>query len=103
MPERAKVRFRLSPESFRTVTNHPVVRAKAVEIARRIAAAATAIADAEQVDTDVAVEIDVSTGTRPQGRGYARVTSSNVDAEHGTAATPRRRVLGRASGLPYNP
>lgn len=103
MPARARARFRLSQDSFRRVTNSPPVRAKLLEVARRIAATATAIADAENVDTQVDVEIDVSDGTRPQGRGYARVTSSNADAEHGTAATPRRRVLGRATGLPYNP
>lgn len=96
---RARVRFRLSPDSFRTISNHPVVIAKCEEVAERIAAAATGIANAEQVDTEITVE----TGVRPGGRGYARVTSSNADAEHGTAATPRRRVLGRAAGMPYNP
>lgn len=96
---KARARFRISPSSFRTVTNLPVVQAKCAEVAERIAAATVGIAAAEEVDTTVTVE----TGTRPGGRGYARVTSSNADAEHGTAATPRRRVLGRASGLPYNP
>lgn len=96
---RARATFRLSPNSFRQVANLPVVRAKCEEVAHRIASAAVAIAAAEDVETEVTVE----TGTRPSGRGFARVSSSNVDAEHGTAATPRRRVLGRASGLPYNP
>jgi hypothetical protein len=99
MPARARARFRLSPESFRKVTNLPAVRAKCEQVAERIASSAVGIAAAEDVDTVVTVEI----GTRPGGRGYARVSSSNVDAEHGTAATPRRRVLGRASGMPYNP
>lgn len=99
MPARARVRVRLSAESFRKVTNLPVVRAKCEQVAERIAASAVGIAAAEDVDTVVTVE----TGTRPGGRGYARVSSSNVDAEHGTAATPRRRVLGRAAGMPYNP
>lgn len=96
---KARVRFKLSSDSFRTVTNLPSVRAKCAEVAERIAGTAVAIAAAEEVDTTVTVE----TGTRSGGRGYARVTSSNVDAEHGTAATPRRRVLGRATGMPYNP
>jgi hypothetical protein len=96
---RAKVRFKISANSFREVTNLPVVQAKCQQVAERIASAAVGIAAGEDVDTDITVE----TGTRPSGRGYARVTSSNADAEHGTAATPRRRVLGRASGLPYNP
>lgn len=103
MPERSRVRVRLSAGTFRRVTNLPVVRAKLTAVAHRIAGTAAAIAAAEQTDTDIAVEIDVSDGTRPRGRGYARVTSSNVDAEHGTAATPRRRTLGRATGRPYNP
>ncbi len=96
---RARATFRLSPNSFREVSNLPVVRAKCEQVAHRVASAAVGIAAAEDVDTEVTVE----TGTRPGGRGYARVVSSNADAEHGTAATPRRRVLGRASGLPYNP
>lgn len=96
---RARATFRLSPNSFREVAGLPVVRAKCEEVANRIGSAATGIAAAEDVETEVTVE----TGTRPGGRGFARVSSSNVDAEHGTAATPRRRVLGRASGLPYNP
>lgn len=95
----ARVRVKLSPSLFRTVSNLPVVRAKSVEVANRIAGTAAAIAAAEEVDTTITVEV----GTRPRGRGYARVSSSNVDAEHGTAATPRRRVLGRAAGVPYNP
>ena len=96
---KARARFRLSPSSFRTVTNLPAVHAKCAEVAERIAGTAAAIAAAEEVDTEITVEH----GTRPGGRGYARVTSSNADAEHGTAATPRRRVLGRATGMPYTP
>lgn len=96
---KARARFRISPTSFQTIANLPAVVDKCAEVAERIADATVAIAAAEQVDTVVTVE----TGTRPGGRGFARVTSSNADAEHGTAATPRRRVLGRASGLPYNP
>lgn len=96
---KARVSVTLSQDFFRTVTNHPAAIRKASEVANRIAAAAVGIAAAEEVDTVVTVQ----TGTRPGGRGYARVTSSNADAEHGTAATPRRRVLGRAAGLPYKP
>jgi hypothetical protein len=96
---KARATVRISPASFRKVSNLPAVKAKCVEVADRIAGAAVAIANAEEVETTVTVE----TGTRPGGRGYARVSSSNVDAEHGTAATPRRRVLGRATGMPYNP
>ncbi len=96
---RARATFRLTPASFRKITNSQVVKDKCEQVADRIASAATAIAAAEDVDTEITVE----TGTRPSGRGYARVRSSNVDAEHGTAATPRRRVLGRASGMPYKP
>lgn len=99
MPARSRVTVRISPESFRRVTNLPVVRDKCVQVAHRIASTAVAIAAAEEVDTT----IQVHDGTRPGGRGYAQVSSSNVDAEHGTAATPRRRVLGRAAGMPYKP
>lgn len=95
---KARATFRLSPASFKTVSNLPVVQDKCLEVAYRIAGTAAAIAAAEEVETDITVE----SGTRPGGRGFARVSSSNVDAEHGTAATPRRRVLGRAAGLPYN-
>lgn len=38
-------------------------------------------------------------GTRPKGRPYARTVSDAVEAEHGTATTPRRRILARAAGL----
>lgn len=96
---KVRVRVRLSPALFETVSNLPEVHAKCGQVAERIAGTAAAIAAAEEVDTEITVEH----GTRPGGRGYARVQSSNVDAEHGTAATPRRRVLGRAAGMPYNP
>lgn len=93
---RAKVRIKISSDVFRQVTQLPAVRARCAEVARAIAGTADAIAKAEGVDTEITVE----EGVRPQGRPFARVTSSNADAEHGTAATPRRRVLGRAAGLP---
>jgi hypothetical protein len=93
---RANVRVQISTDLFRQVVDMPVVRQRCLEVAQSIAGTAQAIADAEQVDTEITVE----DGTRPRGRSYARVTSSNVDAEHGTAATPRRRVLGRAAGIP---
>lgn len=85
---------RLSPELIRGAMQSPAVRAKLDELADGIARRAEAIAEAEDVD----VTITRSSGTRPQGRPFARVTSDNVDAEWGTSKTRRSRVLGRAAG-----
>jgi hypothetical protein len=73
--------------------NTPAVRAKILAKANRIAAAARRKAETEHVDTD----ITVTQGVRPKGRPYARVSSSNVAAEHGTSWTTRSRVLGRST------
>lgn len=54
---------------------------------------------AEQIAASEGVELDskVVEGTRPKGRPYARVQSSNVDQEWGNSNTKRRRILGRAA------
>lgn len=70
----------------------PAVRKALAAKAAKIAEAAKANAAAADVDTDIVV----THGTRPGGRPYSRVSSSNVDAEHGTSWTQRSRVLGRA-------
>lgn len=46
---------------------------------------------------DVELESRVTEGTRPKGRPYARVESSNVDQEYGSSTTARRRILGRSA------
>jgi hypothetical protein len=68
-----------------------VLRALRVR-AEKIAEQARQNAEADHVDTDIVI----TEGVRPRGRPYVRVSSSNVDAEHGTSWTTRSRVLGRA-------
>lgn len=54
---------------------------------------------AEQIAAQEGVELDskVVEGTRPRGRPYARVQSTNVGQEWGDRHTERKRVLGRAA------
>ena len=75
--------------AMRSTTTRSALAAKAA----RIRARTEQIANAENVD----VSASTSTGTRPRGRPYARVVSSNIEQEWGSSRTARRRVLGRAA------
>lgn len=61
--------------------------------AERRAARANALGSSEGVKIDA----KVSEGTRPKGRPYARVESTNVGQEYGDRKTERRRILGRVA------
>lgn len=85
--------FELSGKSIVQAMQSPSVRAALREKAEVIAAKARGIAASD----GFAMEVEVEEGTRPKGRPYARVTSPDVDQEHGTQFVPKRRVLGRAA------
>jgi hypothetical protein len=89
-------RFRLSQRTWRRIVQSPAVRAALASRAARIAVTAKQINDAENQDADIHTE----QGTRPQGRAYARVVSTDAEGEFGTEAVPRRRTLGRAARRP---
>lgn len=86
-------RVRLTDRLFREVVQKPSVRAKlrAVAVQKQGRAEAIAAAEGEKLDSEVV------TGTRPKGRPYARVQSTNVDQEFGTTVVERKRILGRAA------
>lgn len=86
-------RFRLSPATWRQVVQSRTVRAALADRAARIAVAARQINQAEEQDADIHTE----QGTRPRGRSYARVVSTDAEGEFGTETTARRRTLGRAA------
>jgi hypothetical protein len=86
-------RFRLSSRTWRRVVQSPQVRAALASKAARIAVRARQLNAAEDGDADIHTE----SGTRPQGRSYARVVSTDAEGEFGTEAVPRRRLLGRAA------
>lgn len=85
-------RFRLSRRKWREIVHLPQVRAALAGRAARIAVRAAQINEAENVDA----EIHVEHGTRPRGRTYSRVVSTDAEGELGNETVPRRRVLGRA-------
>lgn len=82
--------LRISRELIEEAMGSPVVRAALLARAKRIETAANSMAPAD-------VEIWVEDGTRPKGRPFANVFSSDVDGEWGTAFTEQRRILGRAA------
>lgn len=85
--------FRLSRRTWLKVVQSPQVRAALAGRAARIAVRARQMNAAENGDADIHVEA----GTRPKGRSYSRVVSSDAEAEFGTEKVPRRRLLGRAA------
>lgn len=86
----------MTDEVFRAVVGMPKVRAELATTARRLAATAQVFAQQDKADTDISVE----DGTRPKGRTFSRVVSSNFDdSEWGTARRKRTRALGRAAGF----
>ena len=85
-------RIRLSDAKYREAMNTRTARKAYRRRAEQTAARARSLARAEDVSTD----IEVTEGTRPGGRPYARVSSSNVGAEFGDSKTARRRLLGRS-------
>lgn len=93
---RVRAKIRVTDEMFRAVVAMPSVRAELARTARTLAATARALAQQDDADTDITVE----DGTRPQGRTFSRVVSSNFDeSEWGTAERKRTRALGRAAGF----
>lgn len=93
--------MRLSRRTWLQVVQSPQVRAALASKAARIAARARQLDAAEGGSAEITTE----SGTRPKGRSYARVVSTDVDGEYGrganpetgSEAVPRRRVLGRAA------
>lgn len=88
MPE-----FRMTDRLFNEAIQKPSVRAALARKARETQARADAIAaqEGEKLDSKV------TEGTRPKGRPYARVSSTNVAQEYGTTIKERKRILGRAA------
>lgn len=77
---------------IQSVAQSPAVRRKIAEVRNRKAAQARAIMAAEGVEEPLILD----EGTRPKGRSFARLAIS-ADVEFGTAATTRRRILGRVT------
>jgi len=91
-----RVKVRVTDDLFRAVVAMPNVRAELARTARTLAATARSLAQQDDADTDITVE----DGTRPKGRTFSRVVSSNYDdSEWGTATRKRTRALGRAAGF----
>lgn len=86
----------LSNKTFLQAMQSPTVRAALREKAHQVANAVDAAAAREGVDMGTVV----TEGTRPKGRPYARV-SVDLEAEWGSMAAPKRRILGRVAGA-YN-
>ena len=85
---------RISEELIRNAMQSEPVRAGLREVRDRKAAAAQAIIDAEGHDD---VTLSTEDGTRPKGRPFSRVLSSDVEGEWGTSRVEQRRILGRAA------
>ena len=83
----------ISYELIQKAAQHPDVRARVAETARKIAARAEAIAQ----DEGVTMNVDVVSGTRPGGRPYSNVVADNADQEFGSRKSGRYRVVGRAA------
>lgn len=93
---RVRTKIRVTDPMFRAVVAMPNVRAELARTARALAATARALAQQDDADTDITIE----DGTRPKGRTFSRVVSSNYDdSEWGTAQRKRTRALGRAAGM----
>lgn len=86
--------YRVSPETIVEAMQSKTVRAALAARADKIANTAKSIASNEKAKVDIERE----DGTRPKGRPFSRVYSSDVDGEWGTAYTEQRRILGRAAG-----
>lgn len=85
--------FRLTDRLFREVVTKPSVRKALKKKAEQAQGRAEAIAQGEGEKLDSRV----TEGTRPKGRPYARVSSTNVAQEYGTTVKERKRILGRAA------
>lgn len=81
----------ISEELIRSAMQSQTVRDRLDQRRDRIASRARALASREEVDAD----IRTSSGTRPQGRPYARVTA-DAEQEFGSSMMGRARILGRA-------
>lgn len=69
------------------------VRSALAARAEGIAGRARSLSASENVTSSIGTE----SGTRPRGRSFARVVSDAAAAEFGSAKTPRRRLLWRAT------
>lgn len=89
----ARAEIRITDKEWRRIVALPSVRAALRAKAKGIAGRARSIAASEQIDTTIGVE----EGTRPRGRTYARVTSTDVEGEYGTETQARHKLLRRAA------
>lgn len=87
------VRVSISSDTIGDAMRTQTVRKALRKLAEKKQARADQIAQAEGVD----LESSIKEGTRPRGRPYARVQSSNTAQEWGDRYTERRRILGRAA------
>jgi len=85
--------IRLTDRLFKEVIQKPTVRAALRNKAEAVQSRADAIASSEGEKLDS----KVTSGTRPKGRPYSRVSSTNIDQEYGTTVKERKRILGRAA------
>lgn len=83
----------ISDGVFEKAMTHSKTRAALRAEAEKRQAKAEAIAQAEGEKLDS----KVTEGTRPKGRPFARVSSTNIDQEYGTTIKERKRILGRAA------
>ena len=86
-------RVEISSRTILAAEKSPAVRKALLKRAREKQNRAESIASSEGVD----LESKVVEGTRPKGRPYARVQSTNVGQEWGDRHTERKRILGRAA------
>lgn len=76
-------------KAMQSAETRKALRAKADRLRSRV--------DALGASEGIEMEATVTEGTRPKGRPYANVESSNVDQEWGDRYTERRRILGRVA------
>lgn len=86
-------RVRLSRASIVAAMQSDETRRTLERKAAALVARANALGASEGVDMDAVVE----SGTRPLGRPFSNVKSTNVAQEWGDRYTERRRILGRVA------
>lgn len=86
-------RVQISDKTFTDAMQTRKVRAGLKVLAEKKQQRAESLASSEGVELDSRIV----EGTRPKGRPYARVQSSNVAQEWGNSRVKRRRILGRAA------
>ena len=87
------VKLTISDKTIRPAMQAASVRDRLDQVADAGKAAVEQLAAAEGVDGQVWTE----SGTRPQGRPYARFASDMADQEFGTETTDKKRLMAQAA------